>query len=331
MEEYVWCLALNLADKHPVCVLCEKVEDDTPFGVEVVEMPSSYRSISAFSKKVEAWLQSHPKSMRIVHSHQSLGPADLFTFHSTPHGWGEGHKWLKRLSFGWWRNQYMYRRAMTLGNFSVIVPVSATVSEQVRTTYPYVSDRLRAPISPGVKQLDDLNKLPDAPIIGFMGREWDRKGLRHVVAIFREIMGFYPDARLVVAGMPPGEVEGMIAGLERQVDLLGWVEDKGDFYDRIRLLVHPARLEAFGMVVTEAMARGIPVLVSDQTGAADEVDDSRGRVLSLDVSMKEWVDSTQDLLKRSDFVPEPYRRSWIQVAEEYIEVYKTLPPGSFQR
>jgi glycosyltransferase involved in cell wall biosynthesis len=60
------------------------------------------------------------------------------------------------------------------------------------------------------------------------------------------------------------EVRARIAscGLENRVRLVGPLGGRGlaAAYDAADLLVHPARTETFGMVVTEALARGLPVL-----------------------------------------------------------------------
>jgi len=40
---------------------------------------------------------------------------------------------------------------------------------------------------------------------------------------------------------------------------------------RMDCLVLPSRLESFGMVVVEALAAGVPVIVSDHVGAAESI------------------------------------------------------------
>jgi len=57
------------------------------------------------------------------------------------------------------------------------------------------------------------------------------------------------------------------------VKFLGFVEDLPRRYAQSDLLIHPCPTEAFGLVVIEAMAAGIPVLVADEGGPATLVDD----------------------------------------------------------
>ncbi|QDV09081.1 Mannosylfructose-phosphate synthase [Planctomycetes bacterium Poly30] len=59
-----------------------------------------------------------------------------------------------------------------------------------------------------------------------------------------------------------------VAGLSEQIELTGEVpeESLGGHFLRAHVLLHTARYEGFGMVVTEALARGLPVIAS--TGGA---------------------------------------------------------------
>ena len=55
---------------------------------------------------------------------------------------------------------------------------------------------------------------------------------------------------------------------EKDYDLLGYVDDKPKFFESIDVLVHPAKLR-LGMVITEALSFGVPVLCSSECGAAE--------------------------------------------------------------
>lgn len=102
-----------------------------------------------------------------------------------------------------------------------------------------------------------------------------RKGLDVALAAVAEARRDLPGLRLTVAGVAPGEpVDG--------VDWLGVVPPSAmpDIYRDADLLLFPTRYESFGMVVIEAMAAGLPVIVSDNM-SVDIVRDGRsGAVIS---------------------------------------------------
>jgi len=154
--------------------------------------------------------------------------------------------------------------------------------------------------------------------MGFIGREWKRKGLPRVLEMLRAM----PDARLVIAGVPREEITRLLVGLETRVELLGWVNDPNDFYSRISLLVHPAKLEAYGMVVAEALARRIPVLVSEATGASADMG-AAGRALPHTAPVQPWTAAARGMLSQPPDAFPP-TRSWAEVAEEYHLLYQGL-------
>ncbi|MEE2715597.1 MAG: glycosyltransferase family 4 protein, partial [Verrucomicrobiota bacterium] len=116
------------------------------------------------------------------------------------------------------------------------------------------------PVPPGViapKFKGQGKTAGEGEALGFIGREWKRKGLKLVIQVFRRLLKKNPRLRLVVAGVDSKELKPLATGLESQLDVMGWVQNKESFYQKVNMVIHPARLEAFGMVVTEALARGI--------------------------------------------------------------------------
>ncbi|MGH9314766.1 MAG: glycosyltransferase family 4 protein, partial [Vicinamibacterales bacterium] len=81
------------------------------------------------------------------------------------------------------------------------------------------------------------------------------------------------DADLVVAGtgrgLPAWRVQACEAGLDGRIRFLGFREDVPALVPAADVLVHPARYEAYGLGVQEALSAGVPALVSAAAGVAE--------------------------------------------------------------
>lgn len=121
--------------------------------------------------------------------------------------------------------------------------------------------------------------LGDAVVCLFMGRLHERKGVHLLVEAFR--LANIPNSRLVIAGPDEGMLERLQPLLDERVVITGYLDgaDRLAAYAASDLLALPARGEGLPMVVLEAMASGLPVLVSPgcnipevhQSGAGMEV------------------------------------------------------------
>ena len=112
-----------------------------------------------------------------------------------------------------------------------------------------------------------------------LGRIHPIKGFDVLVPAMQQVVAHDPGARLVIAGPDEGgyraRVEAMIAahGLGGAVRFTGLVDagQRAALFARAALLAAPSYQENFGMAVVEAMAAGVPVVVSEKLNLAGEV------------------------------------------------------------
>jgi glycosyltransferase involved in cell wall biosynthesis len=118
------------------------------------------------------------------------------------------------------------------------------------------------------------------------------KGFDLLVPAMKRVREIEPRARLIVAGPDEGghraEVERRVAeaGLRDAVTFTGLLDSEGRAraLARAAVLAAPSHQENFGMSVGEAMAAGLPVVVTDRVNLCSEVERAgAGEVVSLDV------------------------------------------------
>jgi phosphatidyl-myo-inositol alpha-mannosyltransferase len=129
---------------------------------------------------------------------------------------------------------------------------------------------------------------PAGPTVVFLGRiDEPRKGLAVLLEALPELARLVPDVRLLVAG--PGDADAVRAAVPRslrdRVELLGQVseQDKPRVYASGHVYCAPnTHGESFGIVLTEAMATGTPVLASALPAFRRVLDDGRlGRLVPV--------------------------------------------------
>ena len=165
-----------------------------------------------------------------------------------------------------------------------IIAVSAEVKQDILENYP-VSEEKIVVLYNGVdlehfyprgggevrQTIRRRWKIPvDAPLVLFVGSGFRRKGLDRLISLWEspELAQVYllvvgHDARLNRYRARVRQLEG------KRIIFAGRQEDIAHYYAAADVLALPALQEAFGNVVVEALASGLPVLVSRGVGAAE--------------------------------------------------------------
>lgn len=327
MERYVWEITRELAALgHEVVVVCERCHAERPQGIVVHELGEiaprpRWLSLLRFGKRVAHWLELNPHPGFVVHSNERLSAHDVTTFHGPPFATVRDKPWWKKISLRIAMQFYLERRELDAARF--IVPNSIFIKEQLAHYYPEYAHKLTAPIVPGVAAMPPRAWRPapaDGGIVGFVGKEWQRKGLPLAVEIVAQLRRERPNLELWVVGPQPQEVQHLLAAWQGGYKLLGWRSDTAHL-QQIDVLLHPARAEPYGMVITEAMAAQARVVVSDVCGAKTQVSAEAGAVVPLNAPLEQWVSAVRSQLKR-DGAPPLYTYGWREVALEYEAIYR---------
>ena len=139
-----------------------------------------------------------------------------------------------------------------------------------------------------------------ARVIAFVANELERKGFWQLVQAISQLN----DARihlLVVGRVPPGAYSSEIRalGLFERVRFVGPTADVAMYYAAADVFALPTQYEAWGLVIVEAMACGLPVLTSRLAGAAIAVrEGDTGELLDGPRDVSEIAAKLDVLLKR---------------------------------
>lgn len=129
--------------------------------------------------------------------------------------------------------------------------------------------------------------------------EFRRKGVPELIRAVAELTPAYPSISLLVAGRDdPREMVAFARslGVEQQVRFVGRTPDLRRFFAAGDVFALPTRYEGFGLTILEAMAMGLPVVVT-ATGVGELLHDGKDAIVLRDPgSVSELVSRLRFLL-----------------------------------
>jgi glycosyltransferase involved in cell wall biosynthesis len=179
-----------------------------------------------------------------------------------------------------------------------------------------------------------LDLPPARPLALFVGALGDRrKGFDTVFDAWRTLCGRTEwDVDLVVAGMG-AELETWKARAARElpegrVRFMGFRRDMPTVFAACDVLIHPARYEAYGLAVHEALCRGLPALVSATAGVAERYPADLGQLLlqdpasatELTARLSAWRADEGIAERVADFAARLRARTWDHMAREIADL-----------
>ncbi len=118
--------------------------------------------------------------------------------------------------------------------------------------------------------------LDENPVVLFLGKITPRKGVATLVRAFGQLSS--QRARLVIAGNDMGGLTSALGraqqlGIRERVTVSGLLRGSGrlEALAAADVVVYPSSDEVFGLVACEALLAGTPVIVGDDSGAAEVV------------------------------------------------------------
>jgi glycosyltransferase involved in cell wall biosynthesis len=209
----------------------------------------------------------------------------------------------------------------TLSGAGLVIAVSPSWERRLQAlaSCRTVSIPNPVPIPPRAAHLDGAEVR-----IVCLGRLGDRKGSRTLVRALGLLESSHPDARLVLAG--DGDLESVREearrlGIADRVDLPGWIgpEERASTLLSATLFALPSREEGLPVALLEAMAYGLPAVVSPVGGIPDAFREGRHGYLVPPDDPAALADRLKALLDD----PAAARRMGRQARDDARELYAT--------
>jgi glycosyltransferase involved in cell wall biosynthesis len=355
-ERYSMALVEHMATRHEMHVFSQTIGHRIP-GV-------TYRQISCPMDRPrwinQLWFAgvtwwATRRGFDIVHSHENTWHGNVQTVHVLPvkhnlfahkSGFALAICWLKvfaspRLVSYLWLEKMRYR---PLAGRQIVL-ASSTLRDFMMKSYPGAVHAMRV-IAPGVEsapgactpemqgQARGTLGLPQAGrCVLLVGNDLRKKGLPALVAA----LALLP-ADVWVAVVGKGKPDGplaediLTAGVQGRVHFLGPQQDMRMAYRAADCLVHPTLEDTYAMVVLEAMAHGLPVIVSGKSycGIAAELQNGvNAKVLANPRDPAELARNLGNLLANPLQAEElasaglefAKARTWFGAAQAYEDTY----------
>jgi glycosyltransferase involved in cell wall biosynthesis len=185
----------------------------------------------------------------------------------------------------------------------------------------------------------------DAFVVGHLGRLAPEKNLEFLARAVADFLGSLPRAHFLVIGTGPSEnsLRDIFAeaGVEARLHTAGILQQQAlaDALHAMDLFAFASTSETQGMVLTEAMAAGLPVVALDAPGAREVVRDQKnGRLLqeatpAAFCAALQWAaglppESMRDL--RQDALDTAEAFSMPRSADKALACYAALKPGTLE-
>jgi UDP-glucose:(heptosyl)LPS alpha-1,3-glucosyltransferase len=197
--------------------------------------------------------------------------------------------------------------------FTLIAP---TVGAEFREPRDRQADRQSVQAEFGIRS--------DAPIVAFVGSRFNTKGLDRALRAFARARSQAPaGTTLVVIGADdPKPWQPLIErlGIARDLRIVGGRDDIARLMTAADLLLHPAREEATGGVLIEAMASGLPILCTAKCGYAPLVQQADAGQVLPEPFTQEALDAALTAILST-----PRRETWSANGRRYVAEH--VPKG----
>ncbi len=349
-SRYVAELATRFCREHEVHVFANRIEPDKASGIHFHRLPALRTNAltTVLSFALPATFRVG-REFDIVHSQGFCGfRGNVFTGHICNRAW---HRALTKLEGGVTRRERIFNSIAGVlelsvyrrGSSNTVIAISNRVAEDIRDLYGCsaamrvihhgVDTTVFHPSNRSVWRDAVRARFPlgDGELVFLFVGDMRKGGPRCIEALSKTAKGHL----IFVSRSEPHSFRKLAAklGVADRITFAGPAERIEQMYAAADAFVLPTPYDAFGMVVSEAMASGLPVIVSREAGAAELIEHGKNGLVLENVTDVDELARHMKLLAGdsplrhalgSEARKTTERMSWDSVAQKTMEVYEQV-------
>lgn len=351
------------ADGHRVTVFAPRIKGDNSIGIShgynVVRYGSSIRGgaktcyyhLSLLRKLIS---MNVTQSIDVIHCHSIDHPGCYVRFANkflrlpvvaTP--WGKDIQKLPDIGYGIRLKRGWEKKIIkNLESFTIVTSISQSVDEDLKELVPPVYFKKRVISIPAGVWLDKFSSsvnsietrerynIPaDSKLIISVGRNHVKKGFKYAVEALPSIVQKTDDVYYVIVGRDTEPLRELAShlGVGDKLILTGQISDRQELvklYKSSDIYLSPSLIETFGITTVEALASGLPLIVTNVPGSRDLHDDSHSFLIEPR-SSEAIAEACIKLLQDDDLrkkmgdaaLINVQKYDWTMIAKQYIDSY----------
>jgi len=223
--------------------------------------------------------------------------------------------------------------------YTKVVCISAGTSTLLHQWQPQIADKLEV-IHNGINHSEYSSNVEErphhkAPIIVSVGRLVKLKNFEAAIQALNSLSDRSFEYWILGSGPLETDLKSLVKslGMESKVKFLGFRQDIPDLLRQADIFLLPSLWEGFGLAVVEAMAAGLPVVVSNVPGLQEVVPQESQAGFLVDPSSPNDIAAALDkLLKDPDLRSRMGKNAQLQAAQfdiqitalEYLNLYNRV-------
>jgi len=192
---------------------------------------------------------------------------------------------------------------------------------------------IHIPHGTNIPPVEEIKPFPEKFSVATLSQcGWD-KGQIYLLTAWKALENIFPNYTCNVAGYNTENWKPFVEKNNIKNITLGAVDNAADAYNNCTVYVHPSVTEGWGITVIEAMSYGRPVVVTNETGACEVVEDGKNgfvipiRDPTIIAEKIRWLHDNPEECKRmgQEARKTAEKYSWDDMRKKYEETYNMIP------